>query len=229
MKRPLQIAVDGPAGSGKGTAASMLGKVLKLPVLDTGLLYRFVAWRAMESRVDLNNTDAFLSFVSLALKTMSWRTEGVFFDGKDCTSLLRGEDVGAVASKVASMPAVREALLQMQQTLAIQGCVMDGRDIGTVVLPEAQVKFFLTASLRERGRRRWLQLTPLAQRKQSLEQMIKEVALRDQRDSERTLAPLKQAEDAIVIDSTTLRQDEVVDRMLRVLKRRDLIELDEYR
>jgi len=227
MNTPLQIAVDGPAGSGKGTVAALLGATLNLPVLDTGLLYRFVAWSAAQAAVDISNENALLQCMSGALKNMSWHADGIFFDGKDCTSRLRGEDVGVAASQVATMPQVREQLLQLQQTLAKQGCVMDGRDIGTVVLPEAQAKFFLTASLRERARRRWLQLGGQAERKQDLAEVMKDMAARDQCDKARDYAPLKQAEDAIVIDSTTLRQDEVVDRILHVLARRGLIERDE--
>ncbi len=227
MNKALQIAVDGPAGSGKGTVAALLGKSLNLPVLDTGLLYRFVAWTAAQAEVDVSDEAGLLLFIPTALKKMSWHADGVFFDRKDCTSRLRGEDVGVAASQVASMSQVRQQLLQLQQTLATQGCVMDGRDIGTVVLPQAQAKFFLTASLRERARRRWLQLGGQAQRKQSLEEVMKDMAARDQCDRERVTAPLKQADDAIVIDSTTLRQDEVLDRMLHVLARRGLIERDE--
>lgn len=223
MKRALQVAVDGPAGSGKGTAAAMLGQVLNLPVLDTGLLYRFVAWVAQESSINMEDEQALLSFLPTALARMTWQPEGIFFDGKDCTSRLRGEDVGAVASQVASLPTVRQELLALQQTLAVSGCVMDGRDIGTVVLPQAQVKFFLTASLRERARRRWLQLSEQARRRQGLDQVIEEVNARDTRDSERDHSPMVLAEDAIVIDSTTMRQDEVLDRMLRVLERRGLV------
>ncbi len=218
----LQIAIDGPAGSGKGTMASQLAAALGLPVLDTGLLYRFAAWQCLQQAVAVDDEYAVLNVLEKALPRMQWRSEGVFFDAKDCTSTLRGEDVGLAASKVAALPAVRRLLLDVQQQLAKQGCVMDGRDIGTVVLPQAHVKFFLTASLRERARRRWLQLDEQQRRQRSMDDLVKDMTARDTRDSKRQHAPLQRANDAIVIDSTTMRPDEVLDRMLRVLQRRGL-------
>jgi len=218
----LQIAIDGPAGSGKGSVATEVAKALALPVLDTGLLYRFVAWLVRENNCPSDDESAIQTLIEQQLPAMDWRSGGVFFNGKDCTSRLRGEDVGAVASKVSALPIVRQQLLAVQQMLASHGCVMDGRDIGTVVLPQAQAKFFLTASLRERGRRRWLQLSDQAKHQQSLDDVIADIQARDQRDSERSHAPLIQADDAIVIDSTTMRIDEVVERILHVLQRRGL-------
>lgn len=219
----LQIAIDGPSGSGKGAVAKILGETLLLPVLDTGLLYRFVAWQAAKQKVDLNDAGGVLSVMDDVLSVMEWRADGIFFSNRDCTSLLRGEDVGAFASQVAALPEVRDALLQLQQKIAMLGCVMDGRDIGTVVLPDAQAKFFLTASLRERARRRWTQLEGSEQQNQSFEETLQNLSARDQRDSERGHAPLTAADDAIVIDSTTMRIDEVVSSMIRLLQRRNLI------
>jgi len=220
----LQIAIDGPSGSGKGTIAKQVADCVGLPVLDTGLLYRFAAWRALVCGCDLKDVDALLTMVRRAVVTMEWQAGGVvLFDGKDCTSLLRGEDVGAVASTVAAIPQLRAELLQLQRKLAQLGCVMDGRDIGSVVLPDAQAKFFLTASRRERARRRWLQLkdSPHAA---SLQDIDADLQARDARDSARDAAPLLATADAIVIDSTTLRIDQVVDRVLAVLERRALLQ-----
>lgn len=218
----LRVAIDGPSGSGKGTIAAMVGKAVGLTVMDTGLLYRFLGWRANEQGVDLDDEQAVVSVVNEVIAEMDWRTEGIFFENRDCTQLLRGEDVGACASKVAAMPLIREHLLELQRKIAESGCVMDGRDIGTVVLPDAEAKFFLTASNRERARRRWAQLQQ-SDAEVTLNQVIADLKARDSRDSERDCSPLERAKDAIEIDSTTMRIDEVIDRVLAVLERRKLI------
>ncbi len=228
-KRALQIAIDGPSGSGKGTIAKALGEQLGLLVLDTGLLYRFLAWQAMRQGVRIDDQAALSALARDACSGLKWNADGLWFSGKDCTSALRGEDVGVAASQVAAIPTLRQTLLPMQRRLAAQGCVMDGRDIGTVVLPNAHAKFFLTASLRERARRRWLQLSVEQRRERSLESLVTEMAERDRRDSQRTHAPLQRATDAVVIDSTTMRPDEVIDRMLRILQRRGLVTDEEER
>jgi cytidylate kinase len=222
----LQVAIDGPSGSGKGTIAAKLGEELGLPVLDTGLLYRYIGWRADEMNVSLDDENAVLSMLESAVASMEWKAEGIFFiqaeEKKDCTSLLRSESAGSCASKVAAMPKVREALLDVQRDIAKLGCIMDGRDIGTVVLPEAQVKFFLTASQRERARRRWSQLKAKGE-EVNLEHIANELKVRDARDTDRDCAPLEKAIDAIHIDSTIMSMDDVVERILNVLERRKLI------
>ncbi|OIP99294.1 MAG: cytidylate kinase [Zetaproteobacteria bacterium CG2_30_46_52] len=218
----LRIAIDGPSGSGKGTIATLLGQTLALPVLDTGLLYRYLGWQAEENQVSLHDENAVLALIPQAISQMDWRAEGIFLAQNDCTSLLRGEDAGSRASLVAAMPQVRASLLGVQRQIARLGCVMDGRDIGTVVLPDAEAKFFLTASQRERARRRWAQLKEKDQ-DFSIEQIADELRERDARDMARECAPLEQAVDAIRIDSTTLRMDDVIDRMMTVLERRKLI------
>ncbi len=226
VSQGLQIAIDGPSGSGKGTIAAMIGEALALPVLDTGLLYRYVGWRADEEGVSLDDENAVLSMLDAVITSMAWKAEGIFFkEGdaeKDCTSQLRDENAGARASKVAAMPQVRAALLDVQRDIAKLGCVMDGRDIGTVVLPDAQAKFFLTASQRERARRRWSQLKAKGE-DADLERIAAELKARDARDTDRDCAPLEKAVDAIHIDSTTMSTDDVVERILNVLERRKLI------
>ncbi len=219
----LKIAIDGPSGSGKGTVAASLGKELGLPVLDTGLLYRFTAWQAQQADIDIHDETAVLQQLKSSLNDMQWSPDGMFFLGKDCTSQLRGEDVGGLASIVAASANIRRVLLNVQQHLAQQGCVMDGRDIGSVVLPDAQGKFFLTASVRERARRRWAQLRK-TDAELSVEHIAQDLRARDQRDAGRESAPLSQALGAIKIDSTIMRADEVVDRMLSVLERKGLIQ-----
>lgn len=216
----LQITIDGPSGSGKGTVACMLAKVLDLPVLDSGLLYRFIGYRSMQDGIV--DEAVLLTRMGDYLESMQWKPGGIFVNDENISERLRQEDVAAAASHVAAMPELRRRLLQVQRDIAGRGCVMDGRDIGTTVLPGAQAKFFLTASLHERARRRWSQLQGLGG-EASLDATLNEIRLRDTQDSERTHSPLKQAEDAVGIDSTTMRADEVVDRMLSILERRALV------
>jgi len=217
----LSIAIDGPSGSGKGTVAKMLADEIGLPVLDTGLLYRLTGSIGLERGIPFTDEKAMTLMVGDLLETIEWTVAGICINGVNVTDSLRSEAVGAAASKVAAMPKVREKLLGLQHKLSKNGCIMDGRDIGTVVLPDALAKFFLTASVRERARRRWTQLKD--ESGSSLDGVIAELKMRDQRDRERQHAPLKQASDAITIDSTTLRVEEVVDRMLGVMERRKLI------
>jgi len=218
----LKVAIDGPSGSGKGTVAKALARALGLPVLDTGLIYRFVGWKLNRMGVALDDEAAVLVALDDVLAGMRWR-EGSILDGEDeVTEALRGEEIGAWASRVAAMPRVRERLLDVQRRCAEAGCVMDGRDIGTVVLPDAQAKFFLTASERERARRRWRQLRE-RDPEIDLDAVHHDIRMRDAQDAGRAHAPLVQAEDAIRIDSTTMRVDEVVDRMLAIMERRGLV------
>jgi len=217
----LQVAIDGPSGSGKGTVAAVLAAELGLPVLDTGLLYRYAACRARQQGADIASETSVLEVLDESMKDMEWRGRGIFVAGENWSDRLRDEKTGASASMVASMPQVRMRLLMVQRQLARHGCVMDGRDIGTVVLPDAKAKFFLTASLRARARRRWLQLQALGG-EASLDDILSDISARDTQDTGRTHSPLEQAEDAVCIDSTTMRVDEVVDRMLAVMERRGL-------
>ncbi len=222
-KQGLQVAIDGPSGSGKGTIARMLADEIGLPVLDTGLLYRLIGAVAIDRRIDLDDGCALADLAGSMLAEVTWAEAGISFEGENWTDRLRSEETGAAASKVAAQPKVREQLLGLQRKLATAGCIMDGRDIGTVVLINAPAKFFLTATMRERARRRWMQLNG-RDSDNGLDQVLAELKKRYQRDRERQHAPLCQAEDAIVVDSTTLRVDEVVDRMLAVLERRGLIQ-----
>jgi len=217
----LQVAIDGPSGSGKGTVATMVAAELGLPVLDTGLLYRYAGCCAEQQGADITSEISVLEVLDECLRNMEWRERGIFVAGENWSDRLRDEKTGANASMVAAMPQVRMRLLKVQKELARHGCVMDGRDIGTVVLPDAEAKFFLTASLRERARRRWLQLQAL-DAEASLDDILSDIKKRDTQDVERAHSPLKQAEDAVCIDSTTMRVDEVVDRMLAVMERREL-------
>ncbi|MFQ5355252.1 MAG: (d)CMP kinase [Mariprofundaceae bacterium] len=218
----LQVALDGLSGSGKGTAATGLAAAINLPVFDSGLLYRFVAYIAVEQGVELDNESALIEMMDQTINRVTWHSSGLYVQGENWSARLRSEEVGAQASRVAKLPEVRKKLLQLQRSIASDGCVMDGRDIGTVVLPEAQAKFFLTAALRERARRRWLELRAISP-EVSLDDVVTNLKKRDQQDEQRRHAPLQIAADAVYIDTTTLRSDEVVDRMLTILRRRKFI------
>lgn len=210
------LAIDGPSGSGKGTVARRIAERLGWHYLDSGALYRLVALAALEQGTDTGDARA----LARVAATMSVRfgqrgdDEQVLLDGKDVTLALRGEACGEAASRLATLAEVRAALLDRQRAFAEPpGLVADGRDMGTVVFPSAQVKVFLTASAEERARRRHKQL------KQkgidvSLRDLSRDIELRDQRDANRATAPLRQAHDARVIDSTNLTADEVVARIL---------------
>ncbi len=219
----LKVAIDGPSGSGKGTVAQRVADMLGLPVLDTGLLYRLTGYLMIRQGLTADDEAAVAKLAESMLGDVVWNRQGICYRGQWLNDELRGEDTGAAASQVAAMPQVRQYLLSLQQQAAADGCVMDGRDIGTVVLPHARAKFFLTASQRERARRRWTQLQQ-AGRNVDIEQIHAEIKMRDQRDAARKYAPLKPAADAIVIDSTTMRIDQVVDRIIAVMARRHLIE-----
>jgi len=221
-KPGLRVAIDGPSGSGKGTLAANLATAIGLPVLDTGLLYRLVGAVAVSRGLALDDDAVLAALMDEMLAAVGWTQDGITFEGENWTPRLRGEDAAAAASQVAARMVVRERLLGLQRNLAVSGCVMDGRDIGTVVLPDAEAKFFLTASQRERARRRWAQLQQ-KDAEVSLDQVLGEIKMRDQRDTGREYAPLCAADDAVTIDSTTMRIDQVLDRMLAVLERRELI------
>jgi len=218
----LQVAVDGPSGSGKGTVSSMLAALLDLPVYDTGLLYRFVAGITHERKVDVDDEKAIVTMMDQVMNCIEWNADGLSMPGMSPGSEIRSEETGSLASRIAKYPEVRNRLMGLQRSVAVGGCIMDGRDIGTMILPEAKAKFFLTASIRERARRRWRQLQD-GDPQISLEDVVSDLMLRDNRDRKRKHAPLHKAGDAVLIDTTTLRQDEVVDRMIAIMQRRGLI------
>lgn len=216
----LQIAIDGPSGSGKGTIAQRLGEELKLAVLDTGLLYRFTAWLAEKEHI-LHDEPALLKALQQVRTAIHWNHDGLQFDGLNLPDL-RSEKVSQNASIVAAYPLIRSSLLQCQQQLAQQGCIMDGRDIGTVVLPHAQAKFFLSASSHERARRRWLQLQA-SDHTVRFESVLSELKRRDIRDAQRDISPLCQAQDALHLDTTHMNINNVVEKILDILQKRHLV------
>ena len=203
--------IDGPSGSGKGTIAALLARELGWELLDSGALYRVTALAAMNQQVDFADADA-LALVAAGLDVQFLPAEDglvILLAGERVGNSLRTEEVGAMASQVAALPAVRAALLQRQRDFArLPGLVADGRDMGTVVFPDAAVKVFLTASAEERAKRRFEQLHQKGINA-SFDRLLADIQARDERDSQRAVAPLKPADDAIILDSTQMTIQEV--------------------
>ena len=220
------ITIDGPSGSGKGTVAGILAKRLGWNLLDSGALYRLLAFAAGNHGVALDN-EALLEKLAAHLDVQFiGATDGkparIILEGDDVTHAIRSETVAAGASKVAALPAVRDALLQRQRAfLEFPGLVADGRDMGTVVFPDAPLKVFLTASAEERARRRYLQLKAKGD-DVSLSGLLDEIRARDERDTQRAIAPLKPAADAIQLDSTELSVEQVLERIRSEIAQRDI-------
>ncbi|WP_457675162.1 (d)CMP kinase [Thiolapillus sp.] len=211
------LTIDGPSGSGKGTVAARVAGELGWHVLDSGALYRLTGLAARRAGVDFADHAA----VAEIARHLPVRFEGgkVLLDGEDVSLAIRTETAGNDASKVAAIPEVRAALLDWQRGYARPpGLVADGRDMGTVVFPDAPVKIFLDASAGERARRRYKQLKEKGI-DVSLSGLIAEIEERDQRDRNRSVAPLVPADDALVIDSTSMEVEEVVDRVLQAVRK----------
>ena len=203
------IAVDGPAGAGKSTVSKIVAQKLGYTYIDTGAMYRAVALKSSRSCEDLVDI---IDNIEIELDDKAQ----VFLDGVDVTKEIRTPEISKLASDVSKFGFVRTKLTELQRKMAERGAViMDGRDIGTQVLPNADLKIFLTASLDERARRRFEELKAKGQ-VVNFDEIKNEIALRDKQDSERKIAPLKQAEDAILIDSTNLKINEVVEKILKL-------------
>lgn len=205
----ITIAIDGPAGSGKSTIARRLAEQLGITYLDTGAMYRAVTLRLIENGVGIQETQK----LSEILKTMELDQIGqqTIMDGRDVSEQIRTQAVTARVSEVAGCLMVREALVEQQRAIARgKNIIMDGRDIGTVVLPDAGLKVFLTASPEERGRRRWAELQEKGV-ECSLDEIIQDIVRRDELDSNREHSPLKQAKDAVLIDTSHMTIDSVVE------------------
>ncbi len=215
------IAIDGPAGAGKSTAARRLAKELGYLYVDTGAIYRTVGLYARRNGIAPEDGEGIAALLPEIRIDLCYGADGVqrmILNGEDVSGEIRTPEISAYASGVAAVPAVRAFLLGMQRELAGKGkVVMDGRDIGTVVLPDAAVKIFLTASPETRARRRYLELKAKGSR-QSYEQVLAEVLQRDNQDATRTVAPLKQAEDAVLADTSALDLEESVALLLRIVR-----------
>lgn len=221
MTTPLIIAIDGPSGAGKSTLGRMLACELGLLYIDTGSMYRAVALAVMESTVKETDDVAVGSLaervdIDLAGDPDSLR---VILDGRDVSDRIRDEDVTLISSIVSTIPAVRRAMVQRQREFGKRGAVMNGRDIGTVVFPDADVKFFLTANINERAERR-LEEEREHNAAATYEQTLADITDRDLRDTTREDSPLVAADDAIVVDSSGMPIDDVFAKMMMIVRER---------
>src|SRR5215813_1612788 len=219
MPSPLIIAIDGPSSSGKSTLGRLLARELGLLYIDTGSMYRAVALAVLESSINADDDVAVGSLASRIDIDLSGNPDSlrVTLEGEDVTDRIRDEDVTSTSSIISTIPAVRRAMVKRQRELGRRGAVMNGRDIGTVVFPDADVKFFLTADVKDRAERRLAEVReddPDA----SYEQTRSDISERDRRDTTRVDSPLVRADDAVVIDSTGLSIEEVFRRMMEVVK-----------
>ncbi|MCH8157557.1 MAG: (d)CMP kinase [Nitrospinae bacterium] len=215
------IAIDGPAGSGKSTVAKIVAGKLDFRYIDTGSMYRSVAWKSLQKNVDLDD-EAEVAGITRETKielVPGKNGQLVFVDGEDVTDRLKQETISRAAAVVAAQSAIRDIMTAKQREMGNQGnVVMDGRDIGTVVFPQADRKFFLDADPEERGRRRFAELKAKNQEANAdLATIIEQVKQRDHEDRNRKIAPLKQADDATLIDTTHLSIDEVVEQIMKTI------------
>lgn len=221
-KEPV-ITIDGASGTGKGTVSQILATRLGWNFLDSGALYRVLALAAQKHSVALDNEKALEvlgEHLDVQFVALENRASRIILEGEDVTDIIRTEKIGNAASQVAALPAVRASLLSRQRAFReAPGLVADGRDMGTVVFPDAELKIFLTASPEERALRRYNQLKERGI-SVTLSDLIKELRERDRRDQERTVAPLKPAEDAVRIDTDRLTVDQVVERVLSEIKQK---------
>ena len=211
MMKKIVVAIDGPAGAGKSTIAKMVAEKIGYAYIDTGAMYRSVAWKFLRTGHDLDEEYiGMLSNTMIIMFKPEASVNRVFVDDVEVTDAIRSAEVTALVSKVAAIGAVREAMVDQQRRMGESGGVlMDGRDIGTVVFPNAQLKIFLTATVEERAMRRYKELIKA------------DIACRDKQDSERAISPLRQAEDAIYLDTSAMSIDEVAAFIENLVKERE--------
>ncbi len=215
------IAIDGPAGAGKSTIARKVAADLSIIYVDTGAMYRAIGAYAIRKDVATNDAEgvaALLPEIRLELTYSEELGQRIYLNGEDVSAEIRLPEMGMAASNVSAIPAVRSFLLEEQRSMARrQSVIMDGRDIGTVVLPDAQVKIFLTAAPEERARRRWKEFSEKGL-PDTYEEILEDVKRRDHQDMNRPIAPLKQAEDALLLDSSALNFEETVAKVKEIIK-----------
>lgn len=218
----MNIAIDGPAGAGKSSIAKLVAKELSYVYVDTGAMFRTMAYYIMNHKIDAADEEmvnASLEKIAISIAYQQGE-QHVYLDGIDVSKEIRQEEVGKMASVVAKYPKVRTKLLEIQRRMAAeQDVIMDGRDIGTVVLPDAEVKLFLTASSRVRAERRYKELQEKGE-DCSLDEIEKDIIARDKQDMNREIAPLKQAEDAILLDTSDMSIPEVVEKIRQIVEER---------
>ncbi len=220
MMKKISIAIDGPAAAGKSTVAKIVAEKLSYVYIDTGAMYRSITYQALQKNIDVTNEEALLDLLSHTHLELVYTEEGqrVIVDGQDVSEAIRTPEVTSHVSQVAQHKGIREDMVRRQRELASRGgVVMDGRDIGTHVLPNAEVKIFMLASVEERAIRRHKENLEKGF-SSDLEKLKEEIALRDKMDSEREIAPLVKAGDAIELDTTSLTKDEVVEKMLEIVQ-----------
>lgn len=214
------VTVDGPSGAGKGTLSSLLAEKLEWHFLDSGAIYRVLAVATLHHDLPCDDEEAIVPLATgldVSFETDAAGTR-IILEGEDVTDDIRSEQVGAVASKIAALPRIREALLRRQRAFQQEpGLVADGRDMGTVVFPDAIVKIFLTASAEARAERRYAQLKAKGM-DVNIARLLTDIKARDERDTQRSVAPLVPAEDAILIDSTTMDINQVFEKAMEVIK-----------
>lgn len=220
--KKIAIAIDGPAGAGKSSISKVVANELGYLYIDTGAMYRGVTWAVLDSHVDVNNqkeVETLLPSLDLTLEPTASACK-VFVKGQDVTDLIRQQQINENVSTIASYKGVREYLVERQQAMsAVGGVILDGRDIGSVVLPDAELKIYLTASVDARAKRRWLEVQGTSN-EQPLEDIKKNVESRDEMDKNRDESPLVCVEDAIVVDSSNMTFDETVKHILHLVQER---------
>ena len=220
----ISVAIDGPAGAGKSTMAKLVASRLGYAYVDTGAIYRTIGLFLQICGISPKDVDGITRLIDDAAIQIEYDSAGaqhMILNGQDVTEDLRTEEMGSYASQISALKVVRDVLLDLQRDLAAtRNVVMDGRDIGTVVLPKADVKIFLTASPEVRAQRRLLELREKGNKKATLEHVLEDIRQRDLRDTTRAVAPLKQAPDAVVLDTSSLSPEESAAAILAIVEKR---------
>lgn len=219
-EKHFNIALDGPSGAGKSTVAKALAKRLDIIYLDTGAMYRSLAYVAVKQGIDVNDEAAVRPMLdNLDMKIITSDSQQIIVNGENVTPFIREHYVSKAASDISALPAVRIKLVELQREIAKNDCVvLDGRDIGTYVLPDAKYKFFITATPEVRAKRRFEELKAKGDAP-SYEKVLEDIKVRDYNDSHRAFAPLKQADDAVLVDTTNMSIDEVIDFVLNKMEK----------